>query len=220
MQAILRLEHVNLYYGKYQVCEDISFEMQRGDYVAVVGPNGSGKSTLVRAILGLHPPQSGKIDSNAKRLSYLPQKILSMDPLFPASVEEIIATGSKVKQPNKIKNLAELLGIEELLKRRIGDLSGGQTQRVLLARALLSEPELLVLDEPTSALDPQTRKEFYELIENLIEQKKVSVLMVSHDVHTVGDYVKKVLYLDRKVLFFGGAREYYEHYEALEHPHV
>lgn len=219
MRQILKLNNVTLSYGKTPVLKDITLSFNSGDYVAIVGPNGSGKTTLIRGILGIHQCSSGTIEKKCTKISYLPQKIRSMDPLFPATVFEVVKTGKKRAEKKDVLDVVEKMQVSHLLNQRIGDLSGGQTQRVLLARALISQPDLLILDEPTSALDPESRSELYHLISKLNVEDHVTILMVSHDVHTLGDYAKTILYLDGAVEFFGSASEYYEQYEGRDHPH-
>ena len=215
---VLEARDIKLKYGKYIVLEDTSFDVEQGDYIGIVGPNGSGKTTLMKAILNLHPIAEGsiKIDEsivNEKSIGYLPQKILARDRLFPGKVKEIVSIGLLANKKNpkiinkkdieKVENVLEKLGIKDLKDKKIGNLSGGQQQRVLLARALISNPQILILDEPTSALDPKVREEFYQILKNLNEKDNVTILLVSHDIGSIGKYTKKMLYLDHKLVFFG-----------------
>jgi len=216
---VLEVQNLSIGYGKHTILEDVNFNVQEGDYVGIVGPNGSGKSTLVKGILGLLEPQVGSIVINsnkkAKRsnVGYLPQTAISTDQLFPAKVKEIVEMGLLVNKsfPKRLSKEDKLrvndilmeLGIEDLIDQKIGSLSGGQQQRVLLARALVSSPDLLILDEPTSALDPKIRDEFYHLIERLNKEKKVTILLVSHDIGSIGQYTSKMLYLDRRLVYYG-----------------
>lgn len=223
MYSILKIENLSMKYGKTQVLTDISFDVQEGDYIGVVGPNGSGKTTLMKGILGLLQPSSGTIEydeniSQYKVLGYLPQKATNNDKLFPAKVKEIVSMGllATKKFPRfintddkqKIEKVLEKLKINDLRDRKISNLSGGQQQRVLLARALINSPKVLILDEPTSALDPQIREEFYEIIKELNDKDKVTVILVSHDMGSIGKYTKKMLYLDNKMVFYGSYDEF------------
>jgi len=219
MSSILSVKNLSMKYGRNEVLTDINFDVKREDYIGIVGPNGSGKTTLMKGILGLIPASDGEIIFQSEYKSknfmgYLPQKTMSSDKMFPAKVKEIVSLGllSDKKYPkiflknqnHKIEEVLEKLKISHLREEKIGNLSGGQQQRVLLARAMVNSPEMLILDEPTSALDSQIREEFYELIGNLNRNEKVTILLVSHDVGSIGKYTKKMLYLDRKLIFFGG----------------
>lgn len=223
----VKVSGLQVLFGQIPALEDVSFEVEAGDYIGIVGPNGSGKSTLVRALLGLIPVLGGSVRlwgvrSNEfdrwERIGYLPQKALLLDPRFPASVEEVIASGVIVKKrfPKKmdagdrarIRGLMRDFGIEELSGRPIGKLSGGQQQRVLLARALATQPEMLILDEPTVALDPQSREMFYATLARLNKENKTSIVLVSHDLGSIGQYASKLMYLDRRIVFFGDFKEF------------
>lgn len=214
---LLEVKDISVQYGKMIALEHISFELKANDYLAIVGPNGSGKTTLMRAILGLVDISSGVFkfssDFSMSQIGYLPQKGLNNDKHFPASVYEIIMTGlsrealKNKNVPTEIHQLSRRLGIEDLLKKRIGYLSGGQQQRVMLARALINHPKLLILDEPTSALDPTIREEFYQLIKTLHDDDGVSIILISHDLTSVSLYASHILYLDQHVVYFGPSTE-------------
>lgn len=213
MSNLIEAKNVCVQYGKMLALDHVNFNVGQQDYLAIVGPNGSGKTTLMRALLGLVDTSSGEFEfsENFSRyeIGYLPQKGFNHDKHFPASVYEIIKTGLNRKNlkdkdiHQEILELSRKLGIESLLKKRIGYLSGGQQQRVLLARALISKPKLLILDEPTSALDPTIREEFYQLIKNYHQKEKVSIILISHDLNSVSLYATHILYLDQKVVFYG-----------------
>lgn len=232
MSNILSVENLVMKYGKTEVLTDISFEIQEGDYIGVVGPNGSGKTTLMKVLLGLLSPNQGKIQYNQNALGgsfigYLPQKAVTNDKVFPAKVKEIVSMGllANKRYPRfitsqdheRINRILERLKIADLKDRKIGNLSGGQQQRVLLARAIVNSPKVLILDEPTSALDPQIREDFYEIIGDLNENDKVTVLLVSHDVGSIGKYTKKMLYLDRRMVFFGSYDEFCKSKDMTEY---
>ncbi|MDD5287413.1 MAG: metal ABC transporter ATP-binding protein [Desulfuromonadaceae bacterium] len=214
-------------YREGRVLEDISFKVERGDYVGIVGPNGSGKSTLVRALLGLVNICNGtaalfgvKLSSftDWQRVGYLPQSLHLVNPVFPATVHETVGLGllSHKSFPkrlnrsdkNKIDDTLYELGIYDLKRNLIGELSGGQLQRVLLARAIVNDPELLILDEPTAALDPETRERFYTMIADINRTRGVTVLLVTHDSGAIGQHASKMLYLDKNILFFGSFDEF------------
>ena len=208
------VDAVSVRYGSHTVLDQVSFIIQKGDYIGLVGANGSGKTSLVKALLGLVPLDHGTVkfkNPNMKK-GYLPQIALTNDSLFPAEVNEIVGIGllSKKKRPKiitkadkiQIDDILERLKITDLKHKRIGDLSGGQQQRVLLARAMVNKPELLILDEPTSALDPRVREDFYALIHEINTVDGTTVLLVSHDLGSVQKYARKMLVLDREVVFF------------------
>lgn len=222
MSNILSVNNLTMRYGKHEVLSKISFDVEKGDYIGIVGPNGSGKTTLMKGLLGLLPAYEGEINFNRELkgmnlVGYLPQKSVTNDKLFPAKVKEIVSIGllGNKKWPKfftkedyeKVDMVLEKLKILDLKDIKIGNLSGGQQQRVLLARAMVSSPEVLILDEPTNALDPNIREEFYELIKELNEKEAVTVILVSHDIGSIGKYTKKMLYLDRRLIFFGNYEE-------------
>jgi zinc transport system ATP-binding protein len=224
---IVRSELLACSYREGRVLEDISFEVQRGDYVGIVGPNGSGKSTLVKALLGLVTISRGAAalfgtplsDFRAwHKVGYLPQSLHLVNPVFPATVHETVGLGllSLKRFPkrlnradkDKIDKTLDELGILYLEHKLIGELSGGQLQRVLLARAIVNDPELLVLDEPTAALDPETRVRFYAMVADINRSRGVTVLLVTHDSGSIGEHASKMLYLDKRLLFYGSFTEF------------
>jgi len=205
-----------------EVLGGISFQVFPGDYLGIVGPNGSGKSTLVKTILGLVVPDAGELSLFGKalpvftdwqRIGYLPQRLRFFNPNFPGTVEEIVRLGllAGKRFPRQFRRIddeqvaktLEMMGIAGISKRLIGDLSGGQQQRVLLARAMVNNPDLLILDEPTTALDPETREVFYTLVADLNRVQRTTVLLVTHDTWSIGRYANRFIYLDKRVIFDG-----------------
>jgi len=210
-------------YQGADVLQDISFTVMPGDYVGVVGPNGSGKSTLIKTILGLLEPERGSITlfgtpfnsfRDWRRIGYPPPGLQFFNPHFPATVAEIVQLGRLAgkKFPKRfdksdqvaVERTLHWMDICSIKDKLIGELSGGLRQRVLLARALVNEPELLVLDEPTTALDPETREHFYQLIYDMNRERKTTVILVTHDTGTIGRYASRLLYLDKRLVFYGG----------------
>lgn len=219
---IVTVQGLSFQYNSSEVLADISFSLTAGDYVGIVGPNGSGKTTLIKVILGFLEPSTGRISLFGYRPSalpawhkvgYLPQKLNSFNPHFPATVREIVALGllSLKRFPRRISkfdniaidNALSLMDILPIKNELIGELSGGQQQRALIAKALVSEPELLILDEPTTALDPEAREKFFSTLQSLNEHKKVTIVIITHDLGTIGKYASRLLYLDKRVIFYG-----------------
>ncbi|MDI6727147.1 MAG: metal ABC transporter ATP-binding protein [Smithellaceae bacterium] len=213
---IVQVENLSFRYNRAEVLSDVTFSIQAGDYVGLAGPNGSGKTTLLKNILRLTPPTTGEISlfgtpigefHQWHKIGFLPQKTDAFHPHFPATVKEVVAMGMSGKSgKNRDVALQRALGrleIAELKDRLIGELSGGQKQRVLLARSLVNEPSLLILDEPTTALDPETRDNFFALLESLNKHEGVTMILVTHDLGSIGRYASKFLYLDRRPLFYG-----------------
>ncbi|OGR29312.1 MAG: ABC transporter ATP-binding protein [Desulfuromonadales bacterium GWD2_54_10] len=224
---VVTTERLCCSYRVGRVLEDISITVEAGDYVGIVGPNGSGKSTLVQSLIGLVAISAGSASlfgvpcdsfSAWGRIGYLPQSLRLLNPVFPATVAETVGLGllSQKNFPRKmtssdwerVDTTLESLGVYDLRSKLIGELSGGQQQRVLLARALVNKPELLILDEPTAALDPETRERFYAMIADVNRSQGVTVLLVTHDAGAIGKHATKMLYLDKRVLFYGNFDEF------------
>lgn len=220
MNELIRVEGLTVRYGRHEALKNVSFTVTQGDYIGIVGPNGCGKTTLMKTLLGLIQPSEGSVSFAPEAagdkgfIGYLPQKAIAADRVFPATVREIVATGLihrrgpwpglTTADRSAVDEVLNRLKIEDLKAKRIGSLSGGQLQRVLLGRALVGRPGLLILDEPTSALDPLIREEFYGLLTDLNRTDGVTILLVSHDIGSVGKYTTKMLYLDRGLVFYGG----------------
>lgn len=213
---ILKCNDVSFGYDGKTVISGIDFTVNDGDYLCIVGENGSGKSTLLKGILRLKSPESGNMDFGFKRhdVGYLPQQNLHHRE-FPASVYEVVVSGTVNRMKlfhtasDKKKALAamERVNIADLKNRSFRELSGGQMQRALLARALLGAERLLVLDEPVSGLDPIASEEMYSLISDL-NKGGMTIIMVSHDISQAVKYASHILHLGKKQLFFGTAEEY------------
>ena len=213
---ILDCRDVSFAYDGKTVISNINFIVNDGDYLCIVGENGSGKSTLLKGVLRLKSPEGGKINFGFSRndVGYLPQQNLHHRD-FPASVYEVIMSGSvsKIKlfhtseDKRKAIEKMEKVRISELKNKSFKELSGGQMQRTLLARALMSAEKVLVLDEPVSGLDPIASEEMYSLISDL-NNRGMSVIMVSHDINQAVKYATHILHLGKQQLFFGTKEEY------------
>ena len=215
--SLLKADNLKLGYGSVPVAENITFRVNKGDYLCVIGENGSGKTTLIKALTGLVKPLSGNIEFGvgSLKIGYLPQQTeLQRD--FPASVKEIVMSGfagngvfhpfySK-KEKETARRFAERLGISKLWQCCYRELSGGQQQRVLLARALCASGNLLLLDEPAAALDTEAANEMYELISS-VNRDGTAVIMVTHDIKSALKYSNLILKIGNEI-FFGTNEEF------------
>lgn len=182
--SLLSAQGITVRFGGEPALTDVSLAIEPGEIVTILGPNGSGKSTLLRALLGILPLASGSVSrAPGLRLGYVPQK-LSIDRSMPMTVRRFLSLPMRVADVEATKALARV-GLPGLEARQMVGLSGGQFQRVLLARALLSAPQVLILDEPTQGLDQPGEAGFYRLIAQVRQQTGVAILMVSHDLHVV-----------------------------------
>lgn len=235
-REVIKVENLTVRYNNLEVLSDLSFNVKSGDYIGIIGPNGSGKTTLVKAMLGLVESCAGDIYLFGKKkdtfkgwqkIGYLPQKAGFFDPQFPATAGEIVESGllSQKRFPKRIEksddlaidNVLGLLDVKGLKAKLIGRLSGGQQQRIFLARALVNKPEILILDEPTVALDPQTRENFYLTLERLNKKTGITVLLVSHDSGSIGKYASRLLYLDKRIIFYGSFDDFCKSREMTDY---
>ncbi len=219
--AQIKCNNIALGYEGRVVADEISFSVEKGDYLCIVGENGAGKSTLIKAMLNLVPPMSGDIildkDILDGGIGYLPQQT-EVQRDFPASVREIVLSGCLGKSKGRVffsrkdKIIAETnmkkLGISNLSNRCYRELSGGQQQRVLLARALCASDKILLLDEPASGLDPVATGEMYSVVSELNKKDGITIVMVSHDIRAAVKYSKHILHIGNKPLFFGDTDDY------------
>ena len=218
--ALITCNNLTLGYNGREIIQNLSFQVDRGNYLCVVGENGSGKSTLMRTILGLQPPMSGQIQKGdglkGSQIGYLPQQT-PVQKDFPASVWEVVLSGceggcgwrpyyTKAEKDRALENIRGM-GLSTLINRCYRELSGGQQQRVLLARALCATDTLLFLDEPVSGLDPKVTEEMYALIETLNREQGITVIMISHDIQAALRYATHILHIGRAA-FFGTREEY------------
>jgi len=211
---IVEFRNVTFGYGRNTAVDDVSFDILSDDFLAIVGPNGGGKTTLLKLMLGILRPSAGSIAvfglpprEARTRIGYVPQRS-EFDNNFPATVEEIVLTGRLGKSAigrryseadrEAARQAMEELDLLRLAHREIGALSGGERQRTLVARALSTHPDMLVLDEPTSSVDSRIEKSFYELLQRL--HARIPIVLVSHDLGFVSAYVTRVACINRRLV--------------------
>ena len=221
MRPFVEIEKVSFRYGEVSVLEDIDLTVEPGDFLGIIGPNGSGKTTLLRIMLGLLAPTGGQVrlfghpPASLKqwgRLGYVPQKA-TFDPSLPVTVGEVVASGLvatmgllrrvRAAERRRVGDVLTQVGMTAYAAARVGALSVGQQQRVLIARALVSDPELLILDEPTGGVDPEAQTNFYALLHHLNREREVTLILVSHDIGVVAKEVTRLACLNRRLIFHG-----------------
>ncbi|WP_027858538.1 zinc ABC transporter ATP-binding protein ZnuC [Marinobacterium jannaschii] len=200
--ALVKLQHVGLRYGAREVLKNINLEVHRDCITTLIGPNGAGKTSVVRIVLGLNKASTGNVWREAGlRIGYMPQK-LQIDQTFPLTVQRFLQT-TQCKDKQQMQQALDEVGAGHLLSQSIHNLSGGETQRILLARALLRDPNLLVLDEPVQGVDINGQIELYDLISRIRQQRKCGVLMISHDLHLVMSATDHVICMNQHVCCSG-----------------
>jgi len=224
---IVELKNVSFNYGNDRVLKDINLNIHRGDYLGIVGTNGSGKTTLLKIILGLLPPSSGSVKlfgqdaknfKDRSKIGYVPQKVTNFDANFPATVEEVVLMGRYARRGlfhsikegdrKRVRFALEQVEMASYENRLIGELSGGQQQRVFIARALVTEPEIVFLDEPTTGVDKGARDEFYQLLKKLNEDLKLTVVLITHDMEGVAYGAMHVACVDHTLFFHSSLEEF------------
>lgn len=217
---VVKLEDVWVHYDGVPILEGVSLSVEQHDFLGIIGPNGGGKTTVLKVILGLIKPSRGNVsvlgktpERSRKNIGYVPQYNL-FDRDFPISVWDVVLMGRygragllrRYSREDKrtAQRALQTVGMLDYKGRQIGKLSGGEQQRVFIARALVSEPRLLLLDEPTASVDPTMQTEFYELLDTL--KQRMAIVLVSHDISAVSVYVDKIACLNRQ-LFYHGSKE-------------
>jgi zinc transport system ATP-binding protein len=213
----LHFHHVTVQFGEVEVLQDINFNLDKGDFLAIVGPNGAGKSTLIKVVLGLVKPKKGHAalfgrdaGEQPEHIGYVPQ-LKTFDRSFPATALELVVTGLKRSWPVRISNFEKdkacsalvQVGAERLTKRPLAKLSGGELQRVFLARALVREPEIVLLDEPATGVDFLAEHDLYDLLERYQKGREATLVMITHDLAAARYHASKVAVLNRKLHGFG-----------------
>lgn len=224
MSSVLKTENLSFAYERINVLENISFDVQAGDYVGIIGPNGGGKTTLLKVILGLEKGKGsirwfGTPSAQFKdwwKIGYLAQKSPVSQSRFPISAEEVVlmglaercGSGVSVGELKSIYEAMQQTNTRQYVGKLFHDLSIGQQQRVLLARALVSRPQVLILDEPSTALDASSREMFFNLLGELNQKHGVTILLITHDTGEVGKHISKFMYIDKRLVFFGTKEEF------------
>lgn len=215
-KEIITFKNVSIGYGRIPVMKDISFSIYENDFLGIAGPNGAGKTTLLKTILGTLKPLSGNIQKELVRFGYVPQRD-TVQPLLPYTVSDVVMMGrypllGMFRQPGKedisiVNECLESVGISELKNKNYNSLSGGQRQRTLIARALALKPGVLILDEPTNGMDTPSHYQLLDLIGDLHEKQKLTVLIVSHLLSDVANITKRLILLDRNYFQIGNIDE-------------
>lgn len=233
-EKIIEIKNVHFAYEHQKVLDGVDLTLLKGEFLGLIGPNGSGKSTLMKLILGLLKPQKGEITmfgepvrqlKSRSRVGYVSQKSNSFNRGFPATVREVVASGlygklglfRRMRKADweRVDQVIEQVGLTPFAGKSIGKLSGGQQQRAFIARALVSDPDLLILDEPTVGIDVKSVEEFYELLAHLHRNKGLSLILVTHDIGVVTTYVDRVACLNKRLFFHGDSKDFREHQQEI-----
>jgi zinc transport system ATP-binding protein len=223
----LELKDINFHFNKHPILENISFSVDIGDYVGIIGPNGGGKTTLLKIILGLLKPASGEVEifgqnietfKERYQLGYVPQRATHGEFFFPATVEEVVRSGRiariglfrrfRTEDIQAVKRAMEIADVAQYGNRLIGRLSGGELQRVLIARALAGEPKVLILDEPEVGVDIASKEKFYSFLTHLNQEFRITIIYVSHDVAAIAHEVSNIICLNRCLICHGAPEDY------------
>lgn len=226
-KPIISINNISFSYEEKQILEDINLKIPRGAFLGLVGPNGGGKTTLIQLILGLLTPDNGSINildqplstfKQWNRIGFVSQKANTFNKGFPATVFEVVSMGLTAKvgyfrffkktHKEKVMQAIKQVDMEQYAHQNIGNLSGGQQQRIFIARALVGEPELLILDEPTVGVDFKNVQRFYELLHQLNINENLTLLLVTHDTGAMTKYATDVACLNKTLHFHGDSAEY------------
>ena len=229
MAYAVEIDDLSVTLGDFRALENISFKIESGEFVAIIGPNGSGKTTLIKAILGLITDYSGEIRVFGKdirktppeEIGYVPQ-LKTLDRSFPAITCDLVASGIRKRWPGRlmkkehdaVNGFLEVVGAKHLCHKPLGYLSGGEIQRVYLARAIVNKPRLLLLDEPATGIDAVGEDDMYEILEEYLAHAEATVLMVTHDWLAARHHATRALVLNRKLISYGPPDE------ALDYDHL
>jgi len=226
MLKIVEIENLTVQYPDIKALDNISFQVNQGDFLGIIGPNGAGKSTLFDAMLGLNTKYKGTIKffgqnirkskDYLKEIGYVPQKPI-FEKNFPVTVTDVIRMGLRNEtDENKIDEILQQLWIHELRNRRIGELSGGQLQRVFIAKALITNPKILILDEPVTGIDQQSINLFYSILRELNSKQKITIIWSSHDLDAVNQLANHVACLNRTLFFHGESEKFFSNDDLVK----
>ena len=217
--SIVEIKNLTVKYPDVKALDNVSFTVNQGDFLGIIGPNGAGKSTLFDVMLNLNTKYQGalkffgedikKSKKYLKEIGYVPQKPI-FEKNFPATVNDVVRMGlRKESDENKIDKILQQLWIHELSNRRIGELSGGQLQRVFIAKALVNSPKILILDEPVTGIDQQSIELFYSILRELNSKQKITIIWSSHDLDAVNKLANHVACLNRTLFFHGVSEKFF-----------
>ncbi|OEH85386.1 hypothetical protein BHU72_04665 [Desulfuribacillus stibiiarsenatis] len=231
---ILQLSNIFFQYDTRVVLRNVNLSVEAGDFLGIVGPNGSGKSTLLKTMMGLISPDQGEVKLFGKsikefrewhRIGYIPQKVNSLNVGFPATVFEVVSMGLTGKKgmlnrlskadDAEVEATIALVGLQKKRNDLIGTLSGGQLQRVFIARALVSKPDVMIFDEPTVGVDANSMESFYQLLEDLHRHHKKTIVLVSHDIGAITTRVNKVACINRELYYHGDHLGFIENQQQI-----
>ena len=224
MLNAVEISNLTVKYPDVKALDDVSFVVKEGDFLGIIGPNGAGKSTLFDSMLNLNTKYAGTIKffgqdikkskKYLKEIGYVPQKPV-FEKNFPATVSDIVRMGLRNESDeNRIDEILQQLWIHELRNRRIGELSGGQLQRVFIAKALVNNPKILILDEPVTGIDQQSIELFYSILRELNSKQKITIIWSSHDLDAVNKLANHVACLNRTLFFHGESEEFFSNDDA------
>jgi len=215
-EPLLQLDGVGIHLGGRQILSDVSFSVHKGEFAAIIGPNGAGKTTLLKLILGLRPMSAGRVIKHQTTVGYVPQKIV-IDSDIPLRARDVVSLGldghklgfslPSRSRKEKIEQALVDVGANEFADARVGELSGGQQQRVLIAHALVSRPQLLLLDEPLANLDLRSEQEIVTLLGKLAREQEIAILLSAHDMNPLLPVMDRIIYVANGKVASGSTSE-------------
>jgi len=233
-QTLIDVDNLTVHLGGEVALDNVSVCVHAGEFIGIIGSNGAGKTTLLRTILGLIRPTAGKISQKESVISYIPQNGNLYNGTVPISVLEVVKLGA-AGSASIAKDSLKMVGLDGLENRRFTDLSGGQRQRVSIAKALSSNPDILILDEPTTGIDERSQEEFYQILHDL-QNKGITIVTVGHEIETLIKHATRIICLNRKLLydgppetfdpqkhlptFYKSQHELLHHHDGEEHDHA
>lgn len=198
---LIDVDNLTVQLGGEVVLDNISLCVHTGEFIGIVGTNGAGKTTLLRTLLGFVKPKSGRVHTDSAKISYIPQHGSANNSTVPMSVMEVVKLGS-AGSAALAQDALSTVGLKDLARRRYADLSGGQRQRVAIAKALASNPDILILDEPTTGIDERAQADFYETLHTL-QRKGITIITVGHEVDTLVSHASRIICLNRSIQYDG-----------------